>query len=61
MSLKATVPLSGEGEIVAVKKTELPKTDGFCDDVSAIVVGVIVVKDTIEPKEVPTEFWAMAQ
>ena len=56
LSLKATVPLSGEGEIVAVKKTELPKMDGFCDDVSAIVVGVIVVKDNTAPEAVPTEF-----
>lgn len=31
-SLKATVPASGDGLTVAVKVTEAPATEGFCDE-----------------------------
>ena len=41
-SLKVTVPVGGPGEeagvTVAVKVTACPCTDGFCDDVTVVVV-----------------------
>jgi hypothetical protein len=40
-ALKVTAPAAVEGETVAVKVTVWPSIDGFGDEVSSVVVGVL--------------------
>ena len=37
-SENCTLPVAAAGDTVAVKVTACPNVDGFCDDVSAVVV-----------------------